>query len=125
MGLTALFCVAFGLATAASITLVGDRSLLGGKSWGPREILALLTDWRFVASMALAVAARGFFIATNVALLRNERLAPAATTVTAFVTASAYLFVVAANWLFLGETLTPRQMAGAAIIMAGILVMTR
>lgn len=123
--MTAFFCVAFCLATAASITLVGDRSLLGGKSWGPREIFALLTDWRFVASMALAVTARGFFIATNVALLRNERLAPAATTVTAFVTASAYLFVVAANWLFLGEALTARQMVGAAIIMAGILVMTR
>ena len=125
MRVAAVFCLAFCLATAASITLVGDRGLLGGKVWSFRQVLALLIDWRFVTSMVLAVMARGFFVATNVAILRDERLAPAATTVTTFVTASAYLFVVAANWLFLGEALTPRQMCGAAIIMAGIVVMTR
>lgn len=118
-------CVGFGLATAASITLLGDRQWLAKSSLSLSGIAALLGDWRLWLSMAFALLARMLFIGTNVVLSRDPRFQQASTTITTFVTASAYLFVLVANWYVLGEVVTRQQMVGAIVVVIGIVVMTR
>ena len=123
MGSIVALCVAFGLATAASIALLGDRQLLQGKTLSIESAETLLSDWRLWISLALGVLARVIFVATNVLMLLDVRWSESATTLTAFVTATAYIFVIVFNHILLGEVLSRQQFLGAALVMGGIVLM--
>lgn len=117
-----LFTLLFSVATAASTTLLGDRSLLSGTLFSAEWALRILFHWKFWLAMALAVLARFSFVGVNHFALKIPALAPAATTVTAFITCVAFLFLILSNVLFLHEQLTVRQILGSLMILAGIAV---
>jgi hypothetical protein len=118
----ALFTLLFSLATAASTTLLGDRALLAGSMFSTAWALRILVHWKFWLAMALAVLARFSFVGVNHFALKIPALAPAATTVTAFITCIAFVFLILSNVLFLHEQLTARQIVGSLTILAGIAV---
>ncbi|NLG39341.1 MAG: hypothetical protein GX545_05400 [Fibrobacter sp.] len=116
--------VIFGVLSAASIVLSGNRGLISGDISG-KNFLQLLLDIRFILAMILAVGSRFTFIFINNSLLKFPNLANNSTTITTFVTASSYVFIIAANFLFLNERLTVQQAVGATLVMIGIIVMMR
>lgn len=117
-----LFTLLFSVSTAVSTTLLGDRSLLSGSMFSTAWVLRILVHWKFWLAMALAVLARFSFIGINHFTLKIPALAPAATTVTAFITCVSFIFLILSNVVFLNEQLTVRQIAGSLTILAGIAV---
>lgn len=114
--------VIFGVLSAASIVLSGNRGLLSGElSW--KYFLKLLLDFRFIIAMILALGSRFTFIFINNLLMKVPDLAENSTTITAFITASSYVFIIAANFIFLNERLTFQQTIGSVLVLAGIVVM--
>ena len=122
MLLLVLYAVLFATANALSIALTGDRKLLSGAFSSFAGLLAFLVHWRFLSAMALALLARVLFVAINHATLSLPWLAQNATTVAALVTSISYPVIVAVNAYLLNERLSGRQYAGAALIMAGVLL---
>jgi len=117
-----LFTILFNLATSFSIALTGSRSLISGNL--QQNLLKILLDWRFIVAMVLAVASRFLFIVINNRLLKIPSLAQNSTTITVFITASSYIFIILINFLMLQERITAQQLIGSVIIVAGIVVMT-
>lgn len=118
-----LWTFLFSISTAISILLMGSRTLVAGNIDLPR-LAAILVDWRFLLGVGFAFVSRLCFLLVNNALLRIPGLDAGATTITAFITSIALVFVVGANYLFLDERLTPIQIAGAFVILVGIILMT-
>jgi drug/metabolite transporter (DMT)-like permease len=118
-----LWTVLFTIATVVSILLMGSRAIVGGTIDLPR-MAAILVDWHFVVGVVFAFFARVCFLLVNNSLLRVPGLDAGATTITAFITSIALIGVVAANYLFLDERLTPMQIVGAIVILVGIVLMT-
>lgn len=116
--------IVYCVAASASIVLLGDRSLLSGNLFSARGLLALVTNWRFAAAMGLALLARLSFTMLNANLLKVPRLQGGATTITTFVMAISFVFIVAANVVFLKERLTVQQGVGALLVVIGIGVMS-
>jgi drug/metabolite transporter (DMT)-like permease len=85
-------------------------------------MLLLIINWRFILAMSLAIMARVSFMLINSTLLNIPSLAPAATTITVFITTLSILFILVANHFILNETLSLRQAIGAAIIITGVFV---
>jgi len=123
MLLTLALALAYCLATSISIVLLGDKKLIGNNLYSPAGVLSLLTNWRFVVSMALAVLSRITFILINSTLLRIPNAANAATTISAFITLLSLVFIVAVNHYFLGEALNLRQGIGAFVVLVGVFIM--
>jgi drug/metabolite transporter (DMT)-like permease len=115
----------FSLATTASIVLIGQRDLISGNLFEIKRILLLITNWKFIASMAFALLARTAFIITNNSLLKIPSLAQSSTTITTFITLFSLILVVLANYIFLKERINVQQGAGAMLIMFGIWIMLR
>ncbi len=115
-----VFTLFFCLTTAGSIVLLGDRSLISGDLFSFKRIISIALNWKFIAAISMAIAARMIFILINNNLLKIPKLANSSTTVTVFITAIAYLFVIAANWLFLDERFTVTQLVGCSIMLLGI-----
>jgi len=115
--------ILFGILAAASIVLTGDRTLISGSGVG--NLIRMLWDWRFILSMALALASRFTFIYLNITLLKIPALARNSTTITSFITAFGYVFIILANYFFLKERLTTQQLVGASMIMSGIFLMVK
>jgi drug/metabolite transporter (DMT)-like permease len=111
------------LSTAISIVLLGDRSLISGNLLNARNIFLLVTNWKFVLSMTLAVLSRVSFIFINNTLLKITYLADIATTLSVFITLVSIIFIVLANHLFLKESLNVKQAIGAFIVLTGIFLM--
>jgi len=120
-----LGCIVFCITTAASITLLGDRALLSDNLLTPRGFIAFLFHWRFILSMTCALISRFAFVFINHSLVAHPTLGPISTTVTSFITASAYVFIVFSNWYFLGERLDLQQSLGAGLIFLGIVVLIK
>ncbi|MDD5699566.1 MAG: hypothetical protein PHH77_13210 [Victivallaceae bacterium] len=120
-----MFTLFFCLATAGSIVLLGDRFLISGNLFSCKRLFLIALNWKFIAAILLAVAARMTFVLINNNLLKIPRLAGSSTTVTVFITTIAYLFVIAANWLFLGERFTVVQLAGCGIVLIGICLIVK
>ena len=116
--------ILFGIFASASIVLTGDRTLISGNDSG-KNLIRMLWDWRFILSMALAVGSRFTFIYLNSILLKIPALTRNSTTITSFITAFGYIFIILANYLFLKERLTIQQLAGASMIMGGIFLMVK
>ena len=91
--------ILFGIFASASIVLTGDRALISGNDSG-KNLIRMLWDWRFILSMALAVGSRFTFIYLNSMLLKIPALAQNSTTITSFITAFGYIFIILANYFF-------------------------
>jgi len=121
----ALLTLIFSLATAASTTLLGDRGLLSGNMLSVDWACRILLHWKLWLSIGLAIVARVSFVGINYFVLKIPALANAATTVTAFITCIAFIFLVGANVLFLHEKVSVAQLCGIGLIMTGVFVMLR
>lgn len=114
--------VLWSATSAISIALTGDRKILSGNLDTPTGLLGMLLNLKFIVAMGLAVVTRLLFVYINSATFQIPSLASSATTVTAFITASSYPVLIATNAWLLHERLSPRQYAGAALILCGIFV---
>lgn len=117
-----ILAVVFSTVTAISIALLGDRSLISGNLLEVKTILRLAFHWKFILSMSLAVTARMTFILINSSLLKISALAQNSTTITAFITALSYVFIILINYLFLKERLSWQQGVGSLMVVSGIWV---
>ena len=117
-----ILTVLFDLATAFSITFTGDRSLISGNLF--THFWAILFNWKFILAMVLAVLSRFLFILINNQLLKIPALAQSSTTITVFITASSYIFIVAANMLLLHEHISGIQFLGIGLVLAGVVVLS-
>jgi drug/metabolite transporter (DMT)-like permease len=120
IALTALF----SLSTVVSILLLGSRSIVGGDMTGAR-IVHILLSWQFILGAVFAFAARLFFLMINNVLFKIPHLSASSTTVTTLISNVALLFVIAANYLFLDERLSPVQGIGSALILLGVFLVAR
>jgi len=114
----------FSLTTAASIALLGTRSLISGDLFRLDNFLKLIFNWRFILSMILALTARFSFILINNSLLKIPPLAQNSTTITAFATTISFVFIIIANYFFLNEKINLTQGIGAFVILIGIFLIT-
>lgn len=120
-----IYTILFSLVTVISILLTGSRSFINGSELTPLSILKMLLDWHFILGAGFAFAARLFFIMVNNSLLKIPDLANSSTTITTFITSIAMVFVIVANYYFLGEKINATQGLGAFIILFGIFLITR
>ena len=116
-----ILTLAFTITTAVSTALTGSRDLITGDIF--KKITIIILDWRFILAMVLAVCSRFLFIWINSTLLTIPSLAKNSTTITVFVTAISYIFIILTNSVILQESLTLKQYSGAAIVIIGIFVM--
>ena len=115
--------LAYCMANAFSIVLLGDKKLLSNNMYSPQNILMLIFNWKFILSMALAILARVTFILINSSLLKVPYLANSATTISVFITLVSIIFILITNHYLLNETLNFKQSIGAVIVLAGVFVM--
>lgn len=120
MFLLLVLSVAFSIVSAVSIALTGDRSLLSGDLSSARGFASLITHWRFILAMTLALGSRFIFVWINRHAISIPTLSASATTVTALVTALAYPAILVANTVLLRERLSGVQLIGTGLIMTGI-----
>lgn len=125
MSYVIIYTILFSLVTVISILLTGSRSFITGSNMSFMGIVRLLLDWHFILGAGFAFLARLFFILINNSLLKMPDLAGSSTTITAFITSIAMVFVILANYYFLGERLNVTQGVGAFIILIGIFMITR
>lgn len=119
-----ILTVLFSLVTVVSIALTGSRSLISGEMNFVR-IIQIIFDWHFLVGAFFAFLARLFFIMINSALYKIPDLAGSSTTITAFITSIAMVFVIIANYYFLGERINLTQGIGAFVILLGIFLITK
>lgn len=120
-----LYTILFSLVTVISILLTGSRSFINGSDLSPIAIIKMLLNWHFIFGAGFAFLARLFFILINNSLLKIPNLATSSTTITAFVTSIAMVFVIIANYYFLGERINVLQGVGVFVILLGIFLITR
>jgi drug/metabolite transporter (DMT)-like permease len=120
-----LYTILFSIVTVASILLTGSRSFINGSNLTPMAIVKMISDWHFILGAGFAFAARLFFIMINNSLLKIPDLANSSTTITMFITSIAMVFVIIANYYFLGEKINLTQGVGAFVIIIGIFMITR
>ncbi|EKE19066.1 MAG: hypothetical protein ACD_9C00151G0001 [uncultured bacterium] len=119
------YTILFSVVTVVSILLTGSRSFINGSDMTPMGIIKLVLDWHFLLGAGFAFVARLSFIMINNSLLKMPEYAATSTTITAFITSIAMVFVVLANYIFLGERINLAQGTGAFIILVGMFIMTR
>lgn len=120
-----IYTILFSLVTVISILLTGSRSFISGSNLTPMSIIKMIFDWHFILGAGFAFTARLFFIMINNSLLKIPHLAGSSTTITTFITSIAMVFVIIANYYFLGEKINATQGLGAFIILFGIFLITR
>lgn len=120
-----LYTILFSLVTVISILLTGSRSFISGGELNLMKIVRMVLDWHFILGAGFAFLARLLFIMVNNSLLKIPNLANSSTTITMFITSIAMVFVIIANYYFLGERINVSQGVGAFIILVGIFVITR
>ncbi len=116
-----IFCIS----NTISITLVGERALISGNLLNVYNLFKLVTHWKFILAMLFALFSRLSFVMINNALLKLPKLATASTTITTFATLISLVFVVIANYYYLGERFSFQQLAGAAVIVIGVILMVK
>jgi uncharacterized membrane protein len=116
-----ILALLFGLFSAFSVVLTGNRALISG-SFDFLHAIKLITDWRFLLSMVLALASRLSFILINNQLLKNPTYAKNSTTITAAITSTGYILLVLFNFIFLSEKLSLVQLLGMGLIIAGVII---
>lgn len=114
-----MFCIC----NATSIFLLGEKSLIKGSLNNWESIIRIIFHWKFSASMLFAVISRASFIMINNSLLKDTKFVNSATTVTSFISILSLVFIVLANYLFLGEIMNFKQVVGAGILLTGLFIM--
>ncbi len=117
--------IVYCFSSAISIVLLGDRNLISGNLFELSTLVKILFNWKFILAMTLAVFSRISFIFLNNNLLKIPRLASISTTLTTFITLLSLIFIVLANYYFLGEKLNQQQIIGAGIILIGVSLMLK
>ncbi len=117
-----LLTIGFSVVSAFSIALTGDRGLLSGDLLSVSGLFALVTNWRFILAMTLALGSRFFFVWINRTAMLMPTLSESSTTVTALVTSLSYPAILAANAFFLRERFSTAQVLGTVLIMGGIVL---
>lgn len=125
MYLVVFWILIYCITNTSSIVLLGDRSLISGNLLNINNIIKLMLNWKFILAMFSAVFTRVSFIMINNALLKVPRLADASTSITTFATLLSLIFILLANYFFLGEKLNLQQAIGAFIVLSGIMIMFR
>jgi len=125
MAYVILYTILFSAVTVVSILLTGSRSFINGQELSPLKIIQLLLNWHFILGAFFAFMSRLFFIMINNSLMKIPELASSSTTITAFVTSIAMIFVIIANYYFLGERINLTQGVGAFLILLGIFIIVR
>jgi drug/metabolite transporter (DMT)-like permease len=120
-----IYLIIYCATSSFSIALLGDRNLISGNLWSIEKIISILFHWKFISAMVLAVVARLSFTLMNGSVLAIPHLAKNATTITTFVAASSYIFIIAVNFFMLDEKMDLQQFIGAGLIMLGITVMLK
>lgn len=120
-----LYTILFSFVTVVSILLTGSRSFISGSNLTPVAVIKMLVDWHFILGAGFAFMARLFFIMVNNSLLKIPELATSSTTITTLITSIATVFVIIANYYFLGEKISLTQGVGAFVILFGIFLITR
>lgn len=115
--------LAYCICNAGSILLLGDRNLIKGNLLSAEVLFKIIFHWKFITAMSLAVLARICFVLINSQLLKYPKLQIASTTLTTYISLLSLIFIVLANYLFLGESLSLQQMIGASILMIGLGIM--
>lgn len=116
---TLLYCIC----NAASIFLLGDKNLIKGNLNNLESLFRILLNWKFSAAMLFAILARLSFVMINNGLLKNAKFENSSTTLTTFISLVSLVFIVVANYFFLGEMLSTKQVIGAAILLTGLFIM--
>jgi len=119
-----LYTILFSLVTVISILLTGSRSFISGSNLTPMAVVKMVLDWHFILGAGFAFMARLLFIMVNNSLLKIPHLANSSTTITMFITSIAMVFVIIANYYFLGEKINVTQGVGALVILIGIFMIT-
>ncbi|EKE12094.1 MAG: hypothetical protein ACD_14C00020G0001 [uncultured bacterium] len=119
-----LYTILFSLVTVISILLTGSRSFISGSNLTPMAVVKMVFDWHFLLGAGFAFMARLLFIMVNNSLLKIPHLANSSTTITMFITSIAMVFVIIANYYFLGEKINVTQGVGALVILIGIFMIT-
>lgn len=114
----------FSVTTAISIILIGGRNLIG-LEMTPLNLVKIIFDWHFIVGALFAFFSRLIFMMINSAIYKIPHLSIGSTTITTFVTSFAMVFVIAANYYYLGERLNLAQGIGAFVILAGIFIIMR
>jgi hypothetical protein len=99
-----LYTILFDLATGFSIALTGDRTLISGNL--VNRFWQILLNWKFILAMVLAVGSRLLFMLINNQMLKMPALAKNSTTLSVFITASSYIFIILLNFFLLNERIT-------------------
>jgi len=118
-----LFTLLYCFSTAFSIALLGSKHLIQANLSQMSNVLGLLTSWRFIASMSLAVVSRLAFVLINNTLIKIPYLQPAATTLSVFITLISLVFIIIVNRYYLNELLSLKQGIGAFVVMTGVFMM--
>lgn len=117
-----IIALIYNLVTALSIALTGDRSIISGNMLA--HVWQILFNWKFILAMVLAVGSRVLFMLLNNQILKIPSLSNSSTTITTFITASSYIFIILINFLLLGERITTQQVIGSLVVIVGILIIT-
>lgn len=115
----------FSVAGASMTVLLGDRNLLSGNLLDWNKFLSIIFHWRFIAAFLCAFIARYSFMILNAQLLKIPSLAQNSTTIAGLITAVGAIFVILANYVFLGERISFQQGLGAILILAGVWVVLK
>jgi drug/metabolite transporter (DMT)-like permease len=115
-----LYTIIFSIAGTATVVLLGNRSVLNGNLLNFQNFLAVVFHWRFILAILCAFIARYSFMLINGKLLKIPSLSRNSTTITAFITSVAAIFMLIANYYFLGERISYQQLGGAILIIGGI-----
>ena len=114
----------FSITSAASIVLIGGRGIIGIEM-NLLNIVKIILSWQFILGAIFAFLSRLLFLMINSAVYKIPALSISSTSITMFITSFATIFVIAANYYFLGERLTFSQGVGAAIIFEGTIIIMR
>lgn len=114
-----LWTIIFSVAVAGTTVLLGDRNLLSGNLLSFGKFISIIFNWKFVLAVVLSFCARYSFMLVNSYLLKIPSLVQNSTTITGLITSIGVIFVILANYIFLGERISFQQGLGAALILAG------
>lgn len=117
-----IWMIVYAIVVAVSIIFIG-KPIEGNLHLG--SLLRLLLDWRFLFGGILALGARFIFVIINNLASKHPNLSHAHLTVAALATTGSIIAIILANAIFLGEHLRPIQLAGAALIVGGVMLAMR
>jgi drug/metabolite transporter (DMT)-like permease len=114
--------IVFSISGTATTVLLGDRNILSGNLLSINKFISIIFHWKFILAIICSFFARYSFMLVNNSLLKIPNLAQNSTTITAFITSVGIIFMIAANYIFLGEKINFQQGIGALFIMIGVFI---